>query len=93
MGRQHYYTRVHTRAHVGMYSNAAYDALVEEARKEASFEKRRAMYATLQTMIMDDVPMLVLGNVPYIEAYAKKLRGIEVRQPHFNYFWNVWLAR
>lgn len=90
---QHYYTRVHTRAHVGMYSNAAYDALVEEARKEASFEKRRAMYAKLQTMIMDDVPMLVLGNIPYIEAYAKKLRGVEVRQPHFNYFWNVWLAR
>ena len=31
---QHYYTRAHTSAHVGMYSNPAYDKLVEEARKE-----------------------------------------------------------
>lgn len=90
---QHYYTRVHTRAHVGMYSNPAYDALVEEARKESSFEKRKALYARAQTMIMDEVPMIVFGNTPYIEAYSKKLRGVEIRDPHFDWFWNVWLAR
>jgi peptide/nickel transport system substrate-binding protein len=90
---QHYYTRAHTKAHVGMYSNPAYDALVEEARRETSFDKRKALYARAQTMIMDEVPMLVLGNLPYIEAYSKKLRGVEVRDPHFNYYWNVWLAR
>jgi peptide/nickel transport system substrate-binding protein len=75
------------------YCNPAYDALVEEARRETSFEKRKALYARAQTMIMDEVPMLVLGNLPYIEAYSKKLRGVEVRDPHFNYYWNVWLAR
>ncbi|HMB36011.1 MAG TPA: ABC transporter substrate-binding protein [Methylomirabilota bacterium] len=90
---QHYYTRAHTSAHVGMYSNPAYDKLVEEARKESSFEKRKALYAQAQTMIMDDVPMIVIGNLPYIEAYSKKLRGVEIRDPHFDYFWNVWLAR
>jgi peptide/nickel transport system substrate-binding protein len=90
---QHYYTRAHTKAHVGMYSNPAYDALVEEARRETAFDKRKALYARAQTMIMDEVPMLVLGNLPYIEAYSKKLRGVEVRDPHFNYYWNVWLAR
>lgn len=90
---QHYYTRVHTSAHVGMYSNVAYDALVEEARKETAFEKRKAMYARAQTMIMDDVPMIVLGNVPHIAAYSKRLRGVDVRDPHFDYYWNIWFAR
>lgn len=90
---QHYYTRVHTSAHVGMYSNPAYDALVEDARKETSFDKRRALYARAQTMVMDEVPMIVLNNLPYIEAYSKRLRGVEVRDPHFDYHWNVWFAR
>jgi len=35
----------------------------------------------------------VIGNLPYIEAYSKKLRGVEIRDPHFDYFWNVWLVR
>jgi len=90
---QHYYTRAHTSSHVGMYSNPAYDKLVEEARKEPAFEKRKALYAQAQTMLMDDIPLIVIGNSPYIEAYSKKLRGVEVRDPHFDYFWNVWLAR
>ncbi len=90
---QHYYTRAHTKAHVGMYSNPAYDAIVEEARSEPTFEKRRALYARAQAMIMDEVPLIVLNNLPYIEAYSKKLRGVEVRDPHFDYFWNVWFAR
>jgi peptide/nickel transport system substrate-binding protein len=90
---QHYYTRAHKDAHVGMYDNPAYNALVEQARGESAFEKRKALYARAQTMIMDEVPMIVFGNSPYIEAYAKKLRGVEVRDPHFDYFWNVWLAR
>lgn len=90
---QHYYTRAHTKAHVGMYSNAAYDGLAEEARAETNFEKRRAMYAKLQTMIMDEIPVIVFGNSPYIEAYSKKLRGVEIRDPHFDYHWNVWFAR
>jgi peptide/nickel transport system substrate-binding protein len=90
---QHYYTRGHKDAHVGMYDSAAYNAIVEDARTEPSFEKRKALYAKAQTMIMDDVPLIVFGNSPYIEAYAKKVRGVEVRDPHFDYFWNVWLAR
>ena len=90
---QHYYTRAHTSAHVGMYSNPAYDKLVEDARKEGSFEKRKALYAQAQIMIMDEVPLIVIGNLPYIEAYSRKLRGVEVRDPHFDYFWNVWVAR
>lgn len=90
---QHYFTRVHTKGHVGMYSNPAYDAIVEEARTEPSFAKRKALYARAQTIVMDDVPMIVLANLPYIEAYSKKLRGVEVRQPHLDYYWNVWLPR
>ena len=90
---QHYFTRAHSRGHVGMYSNPAYDAIVEEARTEPSFAKRKALYARAQTIVMDDVPMIVLANLPYIEAYSKKLRGVEVRQPHFDYYWNVWLPR
>lgn len=90
---QHYYTRAHTSAHVGMYSNATYDKLVEDARREGNFEKRKALYAQAQTMIMDEIPLIVLGNMPYIEAYSRKLRGVEVRDPHFNYFWNVWVTR
>jgi peptide/nickel transport system substrate-binding protein len=90
---QHYYTRGHRDAHVGMYDSPAYNALVEEARAEPSFEKRKALYAKAQTLIMDDVPLIVFGNSPYIEAYAKKAHGVEVRDPHFDYFWNVWLAR
>ena len=90
---QHYYTRAHTKAHVGLYSNPAYDAIVEEARNETAFEKRRALYARAQALIMDEVPLIVLNNLPYVEAYSKKLRGVEVRDPHFDYFWNVWFAR
>lgn len=90
---QHYYTRAHTKAHVGLYSDPAYDAIVEEARAETSFEKRKALYAKAQTILMNELPMIVLNNMPYIEAYSKKLRGIEVRDPHFDYMWNVWLAR
>jgi peptide/nickel transport system substrate-binding protein len=90
---QHYYTRAHTSAHVGMYSNPVYDKLVEEARKEPAFEKRKALYAQAQTMIMDEIPLIVIGNSPHIEAYSRKLRGVEVRDPHFDYFWNVWIAQ
>jgi peptide/nickel transport system substrate-binding protein len=89
----HYYTRGHSSAHVGLWKNPGYDALVEKARAVQNFSERRRLYAQAHKLLLDEVPFIVLLDEPYIDAYRKSVKGAQVLDPHMDIFWGVWLAK
>lgn len=89
----HYYTRGHSSAHVGLWKNEAYDALVEKARAVQNAPERRRLYAQAHQLLLDEVPFIVLLNEPYIDAYRKTVKGVQVLDPHMDIFWGVWLEK
>lgn len=88
---QHYYQRVHSSSHAGMYSNPEYDAIVEEARSISDPDERRLLYEEAQQIVMDDIPVIIIYNAPYLEAYSKRLQGVVTKDPISPFFWNVWI--
>jgi len=89
----HYYTRGHSSAHVGFWKSDAYDALVEKARTVQNAPERRRLYAQAHQMLLEDVPFIVLMDEPYIDAYRKTVKGVQVLDPHMDIFWGVWLEK
>ena len=88
---QHYYQRVHSSAHAGMYNNPEYDRIVEEARLTADVERRKQLYEEAQRIVMEDIPVIITYNAPYLEAYSKRLKGVVSKDPLSPFFWNVWI--
>lgn len=87
----HYNQRVHSSSHAGMYHNPEFDEIVDRAGSITDFEERKRLYARAQEIIMEDVPVIVLYNGPFLEAYRKELKNVYMRDPHSPFFWNVWL--
>jgi peptide/nickel transport system substrate-binding protein len=90
---QHYYQRVHSSTHIGMYNNPDYDAIVEEARSITDTEKRIQLYEGAQRIVMEDMPAIVTINSQYLVAYSKRLQGVVPVDPVALYpiLWNVWI--
>lgn len=89
----YYYPRGHSQFHVGFWQNARYDALVEKARASRDANERRKLYAEAHALHIEEVPFIVLVNEPYIEAYARHVKGVQVLDPHQDIYWGVWLDR
>lgn len=58
------------------YSNPKVDQLLEEAAKEMDLEKRKALYAEFQKIVVSEIPIFYLNVVPYKTVAKKGLLGV-----------------
>ena len=62
---------------LGLYSNPELDALLEEGRKVAGQEERKAIYLEAQNMILDEAPHVFLFHSAQYEALRDNVKGFE----------------
>ncbi|MCS6900379.1 MAG: ABC transporter substrate-binding protein [Myxococcales bacterium] len=60
------------------YRNPRLDALLEEARREPSQERRLALYHQAEDMVLDDAPWAVLYSKRWFELWHPYLRGYRI---------------
>jgi peptide/nickel transport system substrate-binding protein/oligopeptide transport system substrate-binding protein len=59
------------------YKNPDVDRLIEKARKEPDYHKRISLYSTIQDMIMEDAPVILLNYLAYERVFQKYVQGLE----------------
>ena len=59
------------------YKNPEVDKLIERARNESDYHKRIYLYSTIQDMIMDDAPVILLNYLAYERVFQKYVQGLE----------------
>jgi peptide/nickel transport system substrate-binding protein len=57
------------------YCNPRVDALESAALKSTSMSDRKRIYAQIERLVAEDVPILYLFDADYIYAYRNALRG------------------
>lgn len=79
---------------LGNYSNAELDALLEEGRRVADQEERRAIYAEAQQLILEEAPHVFLFHSSQFEALRADVMGYE-HFPNTSYLGlrTTWLDR
>ena len=77
----------HAGNNVGDYANPAFDRLVEAARTEQDFDRRMAIYAEAEQMLVDDAALIPLSHgpdyvltKPYVEGFTVSPLGIPLLQ-------------
>jgi peptide/nickel transport system permease protein/peptide/nickel transport system substrate-binding protein len=90
---QVYFQRLHSSVAVNAYHNLAYDKIVETARASMSQSERVKLYADAQTIVMDDVPAIVLFNVAFLNAASRRVSGYKPNALGLPRFWNVGLGK
>lgn len=60
------------------YSNPKVDQLLAQAGTEANFEKRKALYAEFQKIVVDDAPIIYVNVDPFHTIYNTGLRNIPI---------------
>ena len=60
----------------GHYMNPCVDALIEEGRRTQDQERRKAIYAELQTILATDLPYIHLWYLDNLVVHTKRVRGI-----------------
>jgi peptide/nickel transport system substrate-binding protein len=58
------------------YCNPRVNELMDAAGREMNFEKRKALYAEFQKIVVHDLPVYDLMKLPYITIYHKNLVGL-----------------
>ncbi|KYK48389.1 ABC transporter substrate-binding protein [Bradyrhizobium liaoningense] len=59
----------------GGYSNPEADKLLEEGRATANVDERKAIYAKLTKILLDDLPIIYIYHRTLLIAHTKKLDG------------------
>ncbi|WP_027571204.1 ABC transporter substrate-binding protein [Bradyrhizobium sp. WSM1743] len=59
----------------GGYSNPQADKLMEEGRATSNVEERKAIYARLAKILLDDLPIIYIYHRTLLIAHTKKLDG------------------
>ncbi|WFU22767.1 ABC transporter substrate-binding protein [Bradyrhizobium sp. CB1717] len=59
----------------GGYSNPEVDKLLEEGRATSNVEERKATYAKLTKIVLDDLPIIYIYHRTLLIAHTKKLEG------------------
>ena len=75
------------------YKNPTLDDLVVKARGQADLEDRKATYAEIQRILIDDVPRILAVFKPNLMGARADVRGIEVHPLTWPIFHGGWLAR
>jgi peptide/nickel transport system substrate-binding protein len=58
------------------YSNPKVDELLAAGAQEPSPEKRKALYAEFQKLVVNDVPIYFINSAPYRNAFSKGLDNL-----------------
>ncbi|GGK29511.1 peptide ABC transporter substrate-binding protein [Caldalkalibacillus thermarum] len=84
----HQYTFLDTRANwPGWTNNPEFDRLLDEIKAQTSQEEAKALYAELQQLMWEDLPIINIGRNLRVSAYSDKVQGYqEFKGP---VFWNV----
>src|SRR3954469_13935472 len=59
----------------GVYSNPEADKLLEEGRATSNVEERKAIYAKLNKILLDDLPIIYIYHRTLLIAHTTKLQG------------------
>jgi peptide/nickel transport system substrate-binding protein len=74
------------------YSNPAVDALLASGASEPNAERRAEMYAELQAILAEDMPVANLFEMQFLTVYNEKLKGHETSgMGPYGSFENVWI--
>lgn len=60
----------------GHYSNPRADALIDEGRRTLDPERRKAIYAELQTILATDLPYIHLWYLDNLVVHTRRVRGL-----------------
>ena len=71
-------------ANRGHYSNSRADALIDEGRRTLDPERRKAIYAELQTVLATDLPYIHLWYLDNVVVHTRRVRGLTLN-PSGNY--------
>ncbi|MFH1137663.1 MAG: ABC transporter substrate-binding protein [Pseudomonadota bacterium] len=88
---QFYFGRLHKSVISTGWNNPKFNELVEKARTELNFEKRKELYGQAQTIILEDAPLFTTFHEAYFYGYNKKVKGFKPWAAFFHRFWNVWI--
>lgn len=69
------------------YSNPGADRLMDEARRELNFGKRRALYQELHRVVAEDQPYAWLLQSSTKWAVNKRVRGVSISPGYGPYLW------
>lgn len=61
------------------YKNAQVDVLTEQARLTQDFQKRKALYADVQKIVLEDLPYIPLWYEKNIVVFRKDLKNVRLR--------------
>jgi peptide/nickel transport system substrate-binding protein len=75
----------------GWWSTPAHDAALAAFNAEPDPEKRAAMWADLQALIYEEVPVSRVGNFNSLGVRSSALEGLQPAV--WPFFWNVWLEQ
>lgn len=73
------------------YSNAEFDRLLVEAEGQVDVERRKAVMAKLQTLLLEDGPIVQPVYRSIYGAYTVKMQNFTMHPTNYNYYKEVWL--
>jgi len=73
------------------FSNADFDALVDEGRSISDFDQRYEIYSQANKILVDEAPYIYFYSPVGLRAYKPFVKGFVTRPDLLNQLWNVWL--
>jgi peptide/nickel transport system substrate-binding protein len=75
------------------YSNAEVDKLLAEAQTEQSVDRRKKLYARVQELLVEDLPIIWINELQFVTLYNKDYQGLPtgvlgVLDPFDTIFWS-----
>jgi peptide/nickel transport system substrate-binding protein len=75
------------------FSNAEFDALVDEGRTIENFDERYAVYQQANKILVDEAPYIFMYVKEEVKAYAPYVKDFATRSDSAVNFWTVWLDK
>ncbi|GMA14356.1 ABC transporter substrate-binding protein (plasmid) [Deinococcus metallilatus] len=75
------------------YSNPTLDKLLDAARFSTNDAQRKALYAQINKIVVDDAPYIYLFNPYNVNAYSTAVKGYAARPDQAINFTRTWLNR
>ena len=73
------------------YASAELDALLVEVAGEPALARRKEIFASIQELIIDDVPRIIPAFVPAFYFTTTSVRGLSINPPLYMYVERAWL--
>ena len=77
----------------GRWVNADFDKMVEGARSEADFKKRKKFYEEAVRLIIEDAPVVILLHMNELKIFHKYVKGFQMIPAGLTDMHRVWLDK